>query len=68
MVLACPNCGGRYGGGKFWLAPEVRRRSLARGTRERSAREKEKNEVETVTRAPVAVEGGRRRRRRSRLS
>ncbi|QCD97613.1 hypothetical protein DEO72_LG6g2324 [Vigna unguiculata] len=43
MMLACPNRGGRHGGGKSCLATEVRRRSLTCGTRERrSAREKEK--------------------------
>jgi len=35
MVLACPDRGGRYGGGKSWLATEVRRRSLVRGKKKR---------------------------------
>jgi len=55
MVLACPDRGGRYGGGRSWLATEVRRRSLVCGKKERG---KEVTQVAGFSLATLSVVTG----------
>jgi len=57
MALACPDRGGWYGGGKSWLATEVRRRSLARRRKKRGSRRRHCRWWLASTAWPLAGDG-----------